>query len=52
MSNRSRAVILAATAFVAMTALVVQLSPVQAKQADSHGGFTGDIKPVLYVSDV
>ena len=52
MSTRSRAVILAATAFAAVTTLVAQLSPVQAKQADSHGGFTGDIKSVLYVSDV
>jgi predicted enzyme related to lactoylglutathione lyase len=52
MSTHSRATILAATAFVAITALVVQLSPVQAKQADSHGGFTGDIKSVLYVSEV
>ena len=51
MSTRSRAVILVATAFAAVTALVVQLFPVQAKQAD-HGGFTGDIKSVLYVSDV
>ena len=52
MSARSQAELLAATAFVAMTTLVPQLSPVQAKQADSHGGFTGDIKSVLYVSDV
>ena len=52
MSKCSPAAIVAATAFVAMTVVVAQLSPVQAKQADSHGGFTGDIKSVLYVSDV
>ena len=52
MSTRSPAAIVAATAFVAMTVVVAQLSPVQAKQADRHGGFTGDIKSVLYVSDV
>lgn len=52
MSTRSQAATLTVAALVASAVLVVQLSPVHAKQSDSHGGFTGDIKSVLYVNDV
>ena len=52
MNTRSQAATLTATALVASVVLVVQLSPVHAWQVDSRGDFTGDIKSVLYVSDV